>query len=387
MTWLLLALGAAASQNPPPPTASWKADFRLAVEERDGGYAFVVEGSTNVPAEVVLKARVYAVEKLDAAAGPGEDEEPLVWEDDESRPAWKEVVRRDGKFREEVYRFARKPWSIRYRARLHYRPRDQSDEVVRKYGADDWSAAADLRLGTDEDFAREMRERVGEVMQDLKAIEGLFAELVREFERHLRGFDAAAWKAWKDPWYARVEEIAERNRERYNLWAVWMERQARMRVGGMCELLRWILVAAGDLLAEKKGGEEFVRRKMDEFHGYFEEAIEVIGVPMPLDAARVGPILAAYEEAFRPLREWLKAGGSGPDPRPRARRACLEALLRLPPFLKNRKSAYRFVNDLGVRLREVLEAAGHDPSSEAARKALAAHDEALRDLRKLAGLP
>ncbi|MFN3486984.1 MAG: hypothetical protein ACK44W_16080, partial [Planctomycetota bacterium] len=310
MSGLVLLLGAVAVQDPPAPTASWKADFRLSVEERDGRYLFTVEGSTNVPPEVVLKARVYAVEKLDAPGG-GEDEEPLVWEDDESQPAWKEVRRPDGKFREEVYRFARRPWSIRYRARLHYRPRDQSDEVVRKYGADDWSAAADLRLGTEEDFVREMRERVQEVLEDLKAIEGLFAEFAREFDRHLRAFDPPAWKAWKDRWYARVEAIAERNRERYNLWAVWMERQARMRVGGMCELLRWMLEAAGDFLAEKKGGEELIRRKMEDFHGYFEEAIEVIGVPMPLDATRVGPIVAAYEEAFQPLREWVKAGGSG----------------------------------------------------------------------------
>jgi len=64
----------------------------------------------------------------------------------------------------------------------------------------------------------------------------------------------------------------------------------------------------------------------------------------------------------------------------------LVALLRLPPFLKNRKSAYRFVNDLGLRFRELLEAVGGDPSSEAARRALAAHDEALRDLQKLAGV-
>jgi hypothetical protein len=383
MIGLLAVLAAAAIQEPPPPTASWKADFRLTVEERDGHYLFVVEGSTNVPAEVVLRARVYAVEKLDAG---GEDEEPLVWEDDESRPAWKTIERRDGKFREEVYRFSRKPWAIRYRARLHYRPRDQSDEAVRTYGADDWSAAADLRYGTQEEFVRQMRDRVQEVMRDLETIEGLFADLKREFERHRRTFEAPAWKAWKDPWYARVEEIAERNRERYNLWAVWMERQARMRVGGMCELLQRILVAAGEFLAEGKESEEFVRRKMEDFHGYFEEAIEVIGVPMPLDASRVGPILAAYEEAFRPLREWVKAGGAGPDPRPRARRACLEALLRLPPFLKNRKSAYRFVNDLGLRFRELLEAVGGDPSSEAARRALAAHDEALRDLQKLAGV-
>lgn len=387
MSGLVWLLGAVAVQNPlPPQTASWKADFRLAVEERDGRYLFIVEGSTNVPPEVVLKARVYAVEKLDAPGG-AEYEEPLVWEDDGSQPAWKEVHRQDGKFREEVYRFARRPWSIRYRARLHYRPRDQSDEVVRKYGADDWSAAADLRLGSEEDFVHEMRERVQEVLEDLKAIEGLFAEFAREFDRHLRAFDVPAWKAWKDRWYARVEAIAERNRERYNLWAVWMERQARMRVGGMCELLRWMLQAAADFLAEKKGGEDLVRRKMEDFHGYFEEAIEVIGVPMPLDATRVGPILAAYEEAFRPLREWVKAGGSGPDPRARARRACLEALFRLPPFLKNRKSAYRFVNDVGFRFRELLEAVGRDPSFEAARRALAAHDEAFRDLKKLAGVP
>jgi hypothetical protein len=369
------------------PTDAWKADFKLTLEEKDGHHVFVVAGTTNVPKEVVLKARVFAVEIVDDfQRGKREDEEPLVWEDDEGQPGFQTVEVADGKFRTEVYRFARKPYSILYRGRLLYRPRDQDEAVLKKFGDDDWTRHADFRLGTEKALAEEMRVRVKEVTEDLIKLEGFYNELRKNFAAQKAGFVPAVWKAWKDDWFERVKAVDERNKDRFNLWAVWMERQAKMRVGGMCELLRRMLVNCGDFLAEGKGSEERIREMFDGFHGYFEEAIEVIGLPMPLDAEKVGPILEDYEKALVPLRAWLEKR-EGPDPRPRARREALGTLFRLPPLLKNRKSAYKLVNDIGGRFRRLIDLTEEaETSPEAVRKALAEHDEALRDFKKLAGV-
>ena len=126
------------------PTAKWKAELKLTLEQRGQEWIFVLQGTTNIPREVSLRARVYAVELVnDPVQGKREDEEPLVWEDEDGQPGFKVVEVAGGKLQEEVYRFARKPWSILYRGRLHYRPRDQNDEVLRKFGDDDWSLHAD----------------------------------------------------------------------------------------------------------------------------------------------------------------------------------------------------------------------------------------------------
>ncbi len=397
-TWVVLErpveIRGVPRQQPPAatgPTAGWKADFKLTLEQKDGQWVFAIEGSTNVPPGVVLKARVYAVEVVDDfQRGKREDEEPLVWEDDETQPGVKTLEREGGKFREEIYRFSRKPYSIFYRARLHYRARDNDEAVQRKFGEDDWSAHADLKPapGREEDYAEELRTRLQEVTDDLLEIDALFKEIRNKFDAHSRSYDAAAWKAWKDGWYSRVDRLNERNKARFGLWAVWMERQAKMRLGGMCELLRRMLVQCTDRLEDPATKKlEPIVELMEAFGGYFEEAVEVIGVPLPLDPAKIGPALAVYENAAKALRASIEKPGDDPAAlRAAARRDGFQALLQIPPMLRNRKSAYRFVNDLSLRFRGLLELTDEKPSPEALRKALEEHDTALRDLKKLAGL-
>jgi hypothetical protein len=375
----------------PGPTAGWKADFKLALEQKDGAWVFVIEGRTNVPPEVVLKARVYAVEVVDDfQRGKREDEEPLVWEDDELQPGVKTVEREGGRFREEVYRFARRPYTIFYRARLHYRPRDNQEEVQRKFGEDEWSAHADLRPAKEQEreYEEELRTRVQEVTEDLVAIDALLKEIRARFDAHLKVHDRGAWKAWKEGWYSRVEKLNERNKTRFGLWAVWMERQAKMRLGGMCELLRRLLVQCTDRLEDPAKKLEPILELIEAFGGYYEEAVEVIGIPLPLDPAKIGPALAVYENAYRAFRASMdQPAAEAVALRGAARRDAFQALLQIPPMLRNRKSAYRLVNDLGARFRKLLDLAEGKPSPEALRQALEEHDAALRDFKKLAGLP
>ncbi len=371
------------------PIADWKAELQLTLEQKGAEWVFVLQGTTNVPKNVSLRARIYAVELVnDPVQGKREDEEPLVWEDEGDQPGFRGVELAGGKLREEVYRFTRKPWALRYRGRILYRPRDQSEEILKKFGDDEWSLHADLRFGTDADYAEELRDRLKETTDDLMALVKFYYELKKQVEAHRKVFDAETWKKWKNLWYAAVEEINDRNKLRFSLWAVWMERQAKMRIGGMCELLRRTVVAAGDQFALDKPDLTRVGEMLEGWIQYWEEAIEVIGIDAPLDLEIIGPLLHDYEIAFAPLRAWIETR-EGEDVRRVARRDCLATLFKFPPLLQNRKRAYTFVNEISVRFTRLLEASDAAASPEAAgalRKALGEHDEALREFKKFAGL-
>lgn len=374
---------------PPPPDAKWKADFKLSLMERDGKWIFVIDGTTNIPAEVRLRARVYALEVFsDFKEGEREDDEPLVWEDDNGQPSHHAFnAGPGGRFHEEVYKFVRKPYSIRYRAKVHYVPRDQTDAVTLKLGDDDFFRKADLRVGTDDDYAKELRERVLEVSSELAAVEQYYGELAEKYREFRKSFKADAWKQWKDPWYAKVEAISKKNEERYSLWAVWMERQAKMRIGGMCELLRRIMVGADEQFLEGAKNDERQQEMLKGFHDYFEEAIEVIGINAPLDIRTVGPLMATYDKALAPLRDWIaKPQGDALAVLRPARRDGLGALLELVQHLQNRKRGYLYLNEVSARFTRLLELFDPSPAPEALKKGLEEHDAALAEFKKFAGL-
>jgi hypothetical protein len=390
---LLLACGrqddAQAKQAPPAaPDAKWKADFKLLLMERDGKWIFIVDGITNIPPDVKLRARIYALEFLpDFKEGEREDDEPLVWEDEGGQPSHKSFYPVGGKFHEEVYTFVRRPYSIRYRAKVLYVPRDQTDAVTLKMGDDDFFRKADLRVGTDADYAKELSARVQETAEDLTVMEKLYGELADKYKEIGGTFNAEAWKKWKEPWYERVDAYNRKNEQRYNLWAVWMERQAKMRIGGMCELMRRIMVGIEEHYIEGAKNEERIQEMLKGFHDYFEEAIEVIGISAPLDVRTVGPLMAAYDRALAPLRAWIaKPEGDGLGVLRTARRDGLGALLELVQLLQNRKRGYLYLNEVSVRFTGLLELFDPKPAPAALKKGLEEHDAALAEFKKFAGI-
>jgi hypothetical protein len=387
---LALFVGQDAAKPQEAPDAKWKIDFAMSIVEKDGKWVFHVDGVTNIPADVPLRARIYALETFaDFKEGEREDDEPLVWEDDNGQPPFRLFnPEGGGQFHEDVYKFARRPYSIRYRAKVHYNPRDQTDKNTLKMGDEEFSRHADLRFGTDAAYAAELTERVKEVASDLTTIEKLYGEFCDEYPKFLKKFEAAAWTKWKEPWLERIEEIEKRNQNRYSLWAVWMERQAKMRVGGMCELLARRMVGAAEAhFLEGAKSEERVQELIKGFHDYFEEAIEVIGVSAPLDPRTVGPLIAAYDKALVPLRAWMTTPQGDPEPAIRtARRDGLGSLIALAPLLQNRKRGYLYLNAISVRFTRLLELIDAKPAPEALKKGLQEHDEALAEFKTFAGL-
>ncbi len=388
---LLLCLATGAAQAPPDPGGKWKIEVKLTIEEKEGQYVFVLAGSADTPPGTIFRGRVYVVDLVDDfKQGKREDEEPLVWEGDgeADQPGFRNVEPKDGKFRVEVYRFARRPWALRYRGRVHYLPHIQAERaVVDKMGQEEFSRASELAYGNAELHAAQLKERAREILDDLLALEVLFNELRKSHQTASRKPDLAAWKSWKDAWYGRLERINERNRERYGMWAVWMERQAKMRVGGLAELLRQLLVVCTEHLEGQAGALERAQRRFDHFTIYYEEAIEVIGVDAPLDIDRIAPAVADYERGLGPLRAWIEGRqGDAQTVYRQARRAGAASLLRLLPPIQNRKRAYKYVNDISAGFARLLELVEAGADAAALKPALEEHDRAVAEFKTFAGI-
>lgn len=390
MSSLVFVLALASCQDKPvPPDAKWKADYTLTLEPRDGQWAFVVEGTTNMPKEAVLKARIYAVEIVDNfAQGRIEDEEPLVWEDDKLQPGFKLLeIGEGGRFKEDVYRFIRKPYALHYRARIWYRPRDNDDAVQKILGPDEFSRPADLKARDEKDLARQLEAAVQEVTADCFEIDRLFRELRTNFQARLAKPDPALWKAWKEPWLDSLDKVHERNETRFGFWAVWFERQAKMRLGGMCELLRRMLVRCGEKLDGKDVREDAFREAFQDFKQYFEDSIDALGIPFPLDPDIVGPAVADYDKALAALRAWAEKGGPGAaEAKTAARRDGFAALFRISPLLQKRKNTYPLVSEIGQRFRDVVDLVDEKADPAAVRKALEAHDALYKEFKRLSRL-
>ena len=387
LTMIALLLTALAAQDAPPPHPKHTVELKASVVERDGHHVFVVEGTSDLPADVELRARIYAVEVVNhPQKGDQESEEPMVWEDDEGQPAWRKFTVANGRFKEDVYSFIRAPWAIRYRARIHYLPRDQSDAVVQRLGQDEHSWAADLRLDDPKVFAEQMRVRLQEACDDLLSLKAWHDELQGRFEAQQRAPDEAAWRAWKGPWFERVERMLERNKLRYGLWSVWMERQAKMRVGGQCEVLRRLLVAAGEHLFEDKAKTARFKETAEVWMNMWEEAVEVIGCEIPLDEDKVKPAVAAVGGAVARLREAAGKGPVPPEVLSEVRRDGMTAILKLAPHLRIRKRGYKALNDLSARFTALLQAADGGASPDGLRAPMEELDQALAAFARYAGV-
>jgi hypothetical protein len=382
----LVALAAclAPAQAEARPGEKWKFDFKLSVVEKEGEYVFVLEGTSNVPKEVILRARVYTVTLVDDFnRGKREDDtEPLVWEGDGDQPGSQNFQVEDGRFRVEVYRFARRPWALHYRAKIHYLPRLQSDEALKVMGEEDFERPADLKYGDAKLYREQMQERIKEVYADIAEIEALFKEFKAKFLEQLAKNDPDGWRAWKDTWFAKVEKIVERNKLRFGMWAVWMERQAKLRVGGICDMLRRKLIECTEHLE----GKQKELPQFADLQVMLEEIVEVLGLEVPLDIEKVSPPMTAYERGLEPVRAWIARGqGDRMAVRAAARRTCTEALLEIGPMVETRRRAYKYLNDLSGAFRRLLDLVGRE-DAEALRAALIEHDDALRAFRKFAGL-
>jgi hypothetical protein len=368
------------------PSDTWKIDFKLSLKEREGNWVFAVSGTTNLPAETVLRVQVCVVEVLnDPIQGPREDDdEALVRDDDGAQAGLRRMSPGTGGFQQEVYVFSRKPYSIRYRAKIQYRPVDQTAAIGLRVGNDEFERKADLRVGTDDDYGKELKELEREFVRDLVALEKIGGLLLPAAAAP----DQATWEKTREAARLQVGVLSERNLQRFNVWAIWLEGRARMYVGALCELATRVMAAVDGRWAGDAGS---AQRAQELFKGFFDsvdQAYDRTGIDGPLDARRVLPILAAYEKALAPLRSWIsEAPGDAAALSKKTRREGLVSLFDLPPLLENRRRSYVYLNAVSARLIRLLDLVDAGAAPEDLKQALREHDLALAEFRRIAGLP
>jgi hypothetical protein len=372
---LLLVLGGLASvgtASGPRADEKWKLEVKLSLAGEEGKWTFAIGGTTDLPAQTVLRARVYALtEATDPIQGtPGEDEEPLVREGD-AQPAFRRFTPGAGAFHAEVHSFERKPYSIRYRVKVEYLPGDQTDATTLKVGDAAFTRSADLRAGTDADYEAELRDRAREIGRDLLSLEKLGGELGEWIAGS--GTPSGTWPSLKESATAAIGALLESNRRRFAIWAVWPEQQARMHVNALSEYLERTVRAV-----DERDDETRIRRRLAGFIEALDGAYTSIGVDAPLDARKAGPAVAAYEKAVAPLRDGLWT--------PKVRADGLGALFDLLPLLRSRRRAYPYLNAMSAGFMKVFELAEAQASAAELREALRAHDAAVRDFKRMAGL-
>ena len=375
--WILMLLGGLLHGEVDRRPKPWKIDFTLSLAEKEGKWIFTVEGTTDLPEETVLRARVYAVTLVDHPfEGQIEDEEPLVTGDDPDRPSWRKFSAKAGKFREDVHTFSRKPYSIAYRARVFYRPDDQTDAISLKVGDEEFSRHADLRPGTEEDYEKELKARQDRSLKDLQYLEGSTGEL----DGWLASLDAdpQGWTAWKTKTLATMAALQKWNQEGIAVWAVPPERLGRMVVNGLCDYFERT-VAAVDQRAALPG----IRLRLRKLTDAIDEAYDQMGIDAPLEATRATPVFEAYERSVAPLR----AGLDRLDVRRRVRSEGVAALFDLLRLIRARERTYVHLNTLSVRFTRVFQLIDAGAAPEEVGAAMEAHEAALREFRRVAGLP
>jgi len=364
-----------------PFSDRWQLDFKLSLAEKKGSWVFAVDGFTDLPSQTVLRARVYVLDLVnDPVRGLHEDDdEALLREDDGIRPAFSRFTVGAGWFHVDVHSFNRKPYSIRYRAKIHYFPEDQTDAVRLKAGDEPFFRKADLRAGSEADYAAELKERLAEVTRQLMDLEKLGLEL-----RGLafqRPWNAVAWTRWKGPASDKIDVIRDENRRRYSIWAVWIEGQARMRVGALCEFLQHGIDVVDD--GEALRDDERVRRLVNGFLESLDEACDVVGADMPLNPLLSGPALRAYEQALAALRQ----PGAPAAVLKKSRADALSALFDLASMLRLRRRGYASLNAMAGRLARVRELLDAKAPATDLQRALDEHDAAVREFKTFARLP
>ncbi len=374
--WILMLLCSVLHGDVDRRPKPWKIDFKLSLAEKEGKWIFAVEGATDLPKETVLRARVYAVSLVDHPfEGQVEDEEELVLGNDPVQPSWRRFTANEGKFREEVYAFKRKPYSLLYRARVFYVPDLQTPSITLKVGDEDFSRKADLRVGTDEEYEKELKARQELSLKDLQYLEGSTTEL----DGWIATMDAdpKGWGAWKTKTLATMEALQKRNEEGFSVWAVPPERLGRMVVGGLCHYFEKTVAALDEHLAPPA-----LRVRMRKLMDAIDDAYDQMGIDAPLELTRAKPVFEAYERSVAPLR----AGIERIDVRRRVRAEGIAALFDLLKLIKARERTYVYLNAVGMRFTRVFQLIDAGAAPEEVGKAVEAHESALREFRRVAGL-
>lgn len=348
----------------------WKIEAKASVLRREKDWTFQVEGTTRLPAGTVLRGRVYALVEDMTTSAKEWDEEALFYGDE----AFQDAEVAGGKFALQIYSVRRRPYSLLYRVRLVYDPEFQNDAVKKAVGSGKFHKDVDFREGDDKALGEELRATARELNEEFVLLKELFLELKSEFTAQQKKYDAERWKKWLDPWMDRVQAVRVRNDDRWMLWAVWIERQGRLRIEGLCMRLPDLASDCREVLEGRTEALERAELKMKAYLDTYEEAVEVVGLEMPLDLETIAPALRDYLTQIARLK-----GGA---PKGEVRRAGTAALLKIAGTFERRKKGYYRIHRIMTLFLELLGA----PDAAALEKILAEHDREVAEFKAYAGI-
>ncbi len=367
---MLLALLLVLLQDPP----TYKIEPALAVESTTNGWGFRVTGKTDLPDGTTLRARVFATDAIDLPSGREVIEQEL-----ESR-SWPVEVK-DGAFDGMTFETGRRPFSIQYRVRVSYAGRDQDGPLARKIGAKDFDAFADLAFGDPKDLEKELKASAAAAYEDFVRVRELLMQLQTAFAKERAKRDAKAWADWNKAWHAKVTKLADANERRFDVWVVWIEKQARMRVGAHCDWLTRLGAMCQQFLDGDKDALEHVHQSFIQFMLSIEEAFDLPGLDIPFNTdvlSRELKGLAEAAAALRALPKESRAAKSGP-----LLAAARDALLQMSTRKVVPRRSYDLLATLAMSF-EALAAAfdGRGDLEETTR----AYEAALRALKAAAAV-
>ncbi len=389
---VLLLLGAGPqtalfAQYEPPEGVEIK--LELSLLQVGGTYAFELSGTSNLPEGTHLTARIFVLTVQETGTGEMKlDEERLLNNIPRRRPASHASfdIEGDGRISVRVHELEKKPFSIPYRGRVFYEPREQPSEkpqILARLGGKRFSAHADFRPGTNQDLAKELAAAAKELDDEIGQLTDLLNELEQKFDEIQKAgsHDEKAWAEWAEKWKGRVRRIRKRNEKRYNLWAIWMERQGKSRIEGFCADFDRMIQDLDKFLKGDKRALERARRKIQSFPERLEEMREVIGVDTPINPGEVRKLILKYEDHAQELEKLAESGARPGDSLKHGARKALLGLVRHLP-----RRGYRRVWELEQAFRSLFEACRVETSAEELRERVEAHRAKRKEFRDYAGL-
>lgn len=384
----VLGLLALAPQAEPPAR---RIDVRLSIEEKDGLWRFVVSATTDLPEGARLGGALYVLDSLDNFKGGRVDDEVLLL--DRRRKFLPKFTVAGGAVGGLLFESRRKPFSLRYRARIRYDRGNQGEEIASAAGADSVEGVAELAVGGPGDLEKDLKAAGASIAADLEKTLGLFRELEAEFAARKKTvdekrFDAVAWRDWSRGWSGRVALLRRANEDRWDLNLVWIEMQGRARLDSLLEGAEAILDHNCDpALRGVAGAFEGARQSFTVFMKEFTNTQDLLGVDAPFDLAMMTPLVnrldAILVEAGRMIdgKDAAAWAARGAD----LRRESRDAFLALGDRRVVPRRGYEALSALVSGFNELwasFDGLAGDP--EPLRSLLAAQQKALKAFRALA---
>lgn len=290
---------------PAPPPAPQdnvpKIEPKVELLEDAGRWKFRVSGSTELPDGALLFVKIHYV-KID---DKGDEEVTSLVHD--GKPIEMRTDARDAAFEAVLGDFKRKPYPIWYRAVVSFDPEAQPKEIQKQVDVPRaYSARADIPAAPKETLSPILDEIRASLARDFETVDALYQDLQKQFTSITSGaVDASKWDAWKNTYLDRVQALKDANDLRFEIWAVFLERNGKLRLNGLIALLYDLVGLGSKALASAGDAREKhlvdAKEALDDFKRDYFESINFLGLAEIPDAEALKPLFDEADALLKAL--------------------------------------------------------------------------------------